>query len=84
MEAMHNDRIYAIIPIGEAKNFITSDIQYGRKSLDGTLLTWDQTWPEEIYRAMQNSPTVKLLSHKQALDLMTKKEWYDKTKAGGP
>lgn len=80
MEPMHNDRIYAIIPIGEAHNFIKSNVKNGRTSLDGTLLTWDQKWNPETYRAMQNSPTIKLFSHKQTLDLMAKKEWYDKDK----
>lgn len=84
MEAMHNDRVYAIIPIGEAHNFIKSDFSKGRLSLDKQLITWDQAWPPEIYRAMQNSQTVKLLSHKQALDLMKKKEWYDETKVEAP
>lgn len=83
MEPMHNDRIYAIIPIGEAKNFIKSNFTKGRRSLDGQFLTWDQKWDPETYRNMQNSSTIKLLSHEQALDLMTKKEWYDETKVEG-
>lgn len=67
--------IYAIIPVSKVGQYISVDFQYGRFSLDGKFLVWDQDWDEKVLEKMKSDPEVKLLTYGEALEEMGKEEW---------
>lgn len=79
----YNSRAYAVIPIEKVRQYVKSNIEHGRRSLDGNFLVWDEHWDPETLENMNRDPDVKLLRHKQALELTNTEEWYDETIVGG-
>ncbi len=82
MSKTNNNRIYAVIPIEKAPLYVKSIITQGRLSMDGRFLIWDENWNPIALAHMKQDQDVKLLTHKQALELMATEQWRDPTEPG--
>ena len=72
-----NKRTYAVMPIGKAAQYIKANIEDARKSLNGSLIIWDENWDQETLHYMKIDPDVELLTHEQAIELTSGKDWQD-------
>jgi len=51
-------------------------------SVDGRFLIWDEAWNPITLAHMKQDQDVKLLTHKQALELMSTEQWRVPTEPG--
>ena len=75
MNQEYNKRTYAIIPAAKADQYIKSNFENARKSLDGKFMVWDQTWDAQTLEALRKDKDIKLLNHQAALALMNTPNW---------
>ena len=82
MNGQHNNRTYAVIPIEKVPLYVKSPAAQGRLSVDGRFLIWDEAWNPITLAHMKQDQDVKLLTHKQALELMSTEQWRVPTEPG--
>lgn len=75
MNPTYNNRVYAVIPIAKTTLCVESNIEHGRKSLNGNFLIWDEDWKPATLESMKQDHDIKLLTHEQALNLMSTDKW---------
>jgi len=75
MNPQYNKRTYAIIPAEKAGQYIKSNFENARKSLDGKFMIWDQAWNAQVLESLKKDKAIKLLNHQAALALMETPNW---------
>jgi len=75
MDPTYNNRTYAVIPVAKTKLHVKANTFNGRLSLDKKNLIWDQAWEPIVKKNLKEDKDVKLLSHKEALELMNTPAW---------
>ena len=70
------------MPAVKTATSIKSKIEHSRKSLDKNFTIWDQAWTKEELEKMKKDPSIKLLSHEEALKLMNEIKWKDPKERG--
>ena len=75
MENYPENRTYAIIPVEKVGTLIGNVLDIARKSIDKKFIVWDFPKDSLILNTLLSEPNIKLLTHKEAITLMSTNAW---------